>query len=123
MSNPAIEQLKSLYSQLFYLIEEVKELITQGHTNEAVQKASQIKNISKQLKLATKGTIIPEELKPEIKELEIKALNEIKETSDAIIQIKENLKNTLNTVNNNIKIQKAYSSELPQVGQTFYEEE
>jgi len=123
MNHLAIEQLKSLYSQLFYLIEEVKELITEGLTNEAVQKASLIKNLSKQIKFATKGTFIPEEIKPEIKELELKALNEIKNTTDAIIQIKENLKNTLNTVNNNIKIQKAYSSELPKIGQTFYEEE
>ena len=104
-------------------LEETKDLVAKGLTNEAVQKSTQIKNITRQIKFATKGTSIPQENELEIKELELKASEDIKNTLDALIQIKNNLKNNLTTVNNDIKIKKAYSQEIPQVGQTIYEEE
>lgn len=123
MNKQAIDQLKSLYSQIFNLIEETKELITNGFTNEAVQKAAQIKNISKQITFAKKGMQIPEDKVEEIKEIELKAANEIKHTLDDLIQIKNNLKEKLNTVTQNKKIKNAYSSEVPRLGETIYEEE
>ena len=123
MENQAIEQLKSFYSQIFNLIEETKELIANGSTNEAVQKAAQIKNITKQITFAKRGTQIPENQVEEIKSLELKAANEIKSTLDDLIHIKTNLKENLNTVTQNKKLQNAYSSEIPRLGETFYEEE
>lgn len=123
MENQAVEQLKSFYSQIFNLIEETKKLIANGSTNEAVQKASQIKNITKQITFAKKGTQIPENQVEEIKALELKAAKEIKSTLDDLIQIKINLKENINTVTQNKKLQNAYSSEIPRLGETFYEEE
>ena len=55
MEEQAINQLKSLYSQLFNLIDETKQLVAEGLTNEAVQKSNQVKNITRQLTFATKG--------------------------------------------------------------------
>lgn len=123
MENQAIEQLKSFYNQIFNLIEETKNLIAEGLTNEAVQKASQIKNITKQITFAKKGTHIPESHIAEIKELELKASKEIKQTLDDLIQIKNNLRENINTVTQNKKLQNAYSSEIPRLGENFYEEE
>jgi len=123
VTNQALNQLKSLYSQLFNLIEETKELVAKGLTNDAAQKSTQIKNITKQLKFATKGTAIPDKNKEEIKALEIKAAEEIKSTMEALIQIKNNLKNSLAFANNDKKLKQAYSSDIPQLGQTVYEEE
>lgn len=123
MNNQAIEQLKSLYSQIFNLIKETKDLITNGFTNEAVQKASQIKNISKQITFAKKGIQIPDDKVEEIKEIELKAANEIKNTLENLIQIKNNLKENLNTVTQNKKLKNAYSSDIPILGENFYEEE
>lgn len=123
MDNSVIDQLKSLYSQLFNLIEDSKQLVADGSTNDAVQKALQIKNLSKQIKFARLGIKVPEEFKEEIKGLELRAVKEIKDTLDGLIQIKTNLKENLNAVNNNIKLKNAYSVDLPRVGETFYEEE
>ena len=123
MEEQAINQLKSLYSQLFNLIDETKQLVAEGLTNEAVQKSNQVKNITRQLTFATKGLNVPAEYQEEIKALEQKAAEEIKSTMEALIQIKLHLKNNLNTMNNDKKLKQAYSIELPQAGQTLFEEE
>lgn len=123
MENQTLNQLKSLYSQLFNLIDETKQLVAEGLTNEAVQKSNQIKDLTRQLTFANKGSIIPSEHIEEINSLKQKAAKEIKATMDSLIQIKIHLKNSLTSVNNNKKLKQAYSAEIPQTGQTVFEEE
>ena len=123
MNQEPIEQLKVMYTQLFNLNEEVKNLVASGNMDSAIQKATQLDNLMNQIKFARMGLTIPEENKQEISELETKAIVEIKYTMDSLIKIKDNLKGDINRVNNNIKVRNAYTAEMPRTGQILFEEE
>lgn len=123
MNQEPIEQLKVMYTQLFNLNEEVKNLVASGNMDSAIQKTTQLDNLMNQIKFARMGLTIPEENKQEISELETKAIVEIKYTMDSLIKIKDNLKGDINRVNNNIKVRNAYTAEMPRTGQILFEEE
>lgn len=123
MKNDAINQLKAMYAQLFNLNEQIKNSVTNGEIDTAVQKSSQLDNLMSQIKFARMGLTISEENKNEISELETKAVVEIKYTMESLIKIKDNVKGDLNKVNNNIKVKNAYTAEMPRTGQILFEEE
>lgn len=123
MNQEPIEQLKVMYTQLFNLNEEVKNLVASGNMDSAIQKATQLDNLMTQIKFARMGLTIPKENKQEISELETKAIVEIKYTMESLIKIKDNLKGDINRVNNNIKVRNAYTAEMPRTGQILFEEE
>ena len=123
MSQEQVIQLKCMYSQLFNLNEEIKTLVANGQIDDAVIKSSMIDNLMKKIKFARLGMTIPEEFKNEIENLESKAVVDIKYTLDSLIKIQENLKNDINKTKNTIKIKNAYTAQLPEAGQIFYEEE
>ena len=121
MNQEPIEQLKVMYTQLFNLNEEVKNLVASGNMDSAIQK--ELDNLMNQIKFARMGMTVPEENKQEISELETKAIVEIKYTMESLIKIKDNLKGDINRVNNNIKVRNAYTAEMPRTGQILFEEE
>lgn len=123
LNNEPIDQFICMYDQLFNLLEEIKKLVAEGLTNEAIQKSTQLDNLMKQIAFARKGLTIPENYENKVKDLEAKAVVEIKYVLDTLIQIKSDLKNNLNKVKNNIKIKNAYTAEQPATGQILYEEE
>lgn len=123
MNQEPIEQLKVMYTQLFNLNDEVKNIVASGNMDSAIQKATQLDNLMTQIKFARMGLAIPEENKQEISELETKAIVEIKYTMESLIKIKDNLKGDINRVNNNIKVRNAYTAEMPRTGQILFEEE
>lgn len=123
LNNEPIDQFICMYDQLFNLLEEIKKLVAEGLTNEAIQKSTQLDNLMKQIAFARKGLTVPENYENKVKDLESKAVVEIKYVLDTLIQIKSDLKNNLNKVKNNIKIKNAYTAEQPATGQILYEEE
>lgn len=123
MKQEPIEQLKVMYTQLFNLNEDVKNMVASGNMDSAIQKTTQLDNLMNQIKFARMGLTVPEENKQEISELETKAIVEIKYTMDSLIKIKDNLKGDINRVNNNIKVRNAYTAEMPRTGQILFEEE